>query len=168
MENYFGKIEKGIIILNDYGKIAENLWIGLPKVFKNIILDIFVIMPNHMHAIIAITHEYKQKIVGNATLRFSKSSENVFSNQDIVRGKVNPELHSLQDNNGYKRTKMQLSKIIQTYKAETTRRIKRISKFEINHSVWQKSFYDRIIRTEKEFNNIQQYIFEPNKMGIRY
>ena len=53
----------------------------------------------------------------------------------------------------YDRTKMQLSKIVQQYKAAVARDINDIpSDFQ-----WQKSFYDHIIRNEKSLHRIQKY-----------
>jgi REP element-mobilizing transposase RayT len=43
-----------MMILNDYGKIAYNEWGKLPERFLNFELDVFVIMPNHMHGIIVL------------------------------------------------------------------------------------------------------------------
>jgi hypothetical protein len=47
----FGKIEKDEMILNEFGTIACNEWNRLPERFSNFELDIFQIMPNHMHGI---------------------------------------------------------------------------------------------------------------------
>jgi len=146
------------MILNEYGKIAYDMFQGLPKVFKNIAIYAFVIMPNHVHGIVIIDNPPNEP-VGNATEQSSVKGNNSHAEKENLIPKSNAELHSLQDA-GYKRTKMYLSKIIQAYKAEVTRRVKRISKDKIIGSVWQKSFYDRIIRTEKEFFNIQVYIHE--------
>lgn len=48
----FGKIENNKMILNQHGEIARNAWLDLPNHHKNIKLDEFIIMPNHMHGII--------------------------------------------------------------------------------------------------------------------
>jgi putative transposase len=50
----FGKIENDEMILNEYGTIAYNEWIKLPERFSNVQLDVFQIMPNHIHGIIAV------------------------------------------------------------------------------------------------------------------
>src|SRR4051794_5908341 len=42
------------MVLNDYGTIACNEWQKLPERFLNVELDVFVIMPNHMHGIIVL------------------------------------------------------------------------------------------------------------------
>lgn len=55
-ENYFGKIENDEMILSEIGKIAEQEWVKTPEIRPdmNLKLDVFVVMPNHFHAIIII------------------------------------------------------------------------------------------------------------------
>lgn len=60
------------------------------------------------------------------------------------------------DTDDYDRTKMTVSKIIQQYKSACTKEIKCIDK-SIN-KVWQKSFYDRIVRNERELYFMRRYI----------
>ncbi|MFZ2192661.1 MAG: transposase, partial [Candidatus Moraniibacteriota bacterium] len=53
-EHYFGEIVNGKMILNELGKITENVWKNLPHHYLNIKLDTYTIMPNHFHCIIEI------------------------------------------------------------------------------------------------------------------
>ncbi|MEA5594175.1 transposase [Rivularia sp. UHCC 0363] len=50
----FGDIKQGEIKLNSLGMIAYNCWQEIPQHFPHIKLDIFVIMPNHIHGILWI------------------------------------------------------------------------------------------------------------------
>ena len=50
----FGKITGAKMVLNDAGKIAFDEWMKLPARFPNFDLDVFQIMPNHMHGIIVL------------------------------------------------------------------------------------------------------------------
>ncbi|MCL5666811.1 MAG: transposase [Patescibacteria group bacterium] len=50
----FGEVIKGEMILNEWGKIAEKFWKEIPKYYKGISLDVFRVMPNHVHGIIVI------------------------------------------------------------------------------------------------------------------
>ena len=54
-ECLFGDIENGKMVLNGYGKIIEYYWQKIPQHFKHIKLDVYQIMPNHLHGIIIIT-----------------------------------------------------------------------------------------------------------------
>ena len=50
----FGVVNNRTMVLNDLGKIAEAAWVKTPMVYKNVDIDEFVIMPNHMHGIVII------------------------------------------------------------------------------------------------------------------
>jgi REP element-mobilizing transposase RayT len=50
----FGDVKNGEMVLNEFGEIAHNEWIKLTDRFDNFELDVFQIMPNHMHGIILL------------------------------------------------------------------------------------------------------------------
>lgn len=50
----FGYIDNGEMVLGEYGEIVHNEWLRTGEMRKNIILNEFVMMPNHMHGIIEI------------------------------------------------------------------------------------------------------------------
>lgn len=53
-EQLFGEIINGKISLSMIGRIASDCWFDLPNHYPNIILDEFIVMPNHVHGIIRI------------------------------------------------------------------------------------------------------------------
>jgi putative transposase len=50
----FGTIINGAMMMNNLGNIVQETWNDLPHHIKNIQLDTFVIMPDHIHGIINI------------------------------------------------------------------------------------------------------------------
>lgn len=50
----FGKIANEEMQLNNYGKIADEVWRAIPEHFPNVELSTYVIMPNHVHGVIVI------------------------------------------------------------------------------------------------------------------
>ncbi len=54
-QEWLGKIDEEEIILNEYGAIAAVYWKEISKHYPNVILDEWVIMPNHIHGIIVIS-----------------------------------------------------------------------------------------------------------------
>jgi len=52
----FGTVQNGEMVLNDLGMIAHEEWVKLAERFPNFELDVFQIMPNHMHGIIVLNH----------------------------------------------------------------------------------------------------------------
>ena len=64
--------------LSPVGAIADVLWHELTNHFDNIELDAFVVMPNHIHGIIAINNVDNGNNVGNRTTTISTSGvENI-------------------------------------------------------------------------------------------
>ena len=51
----FGTIERREMVVNDFGIIASQEWEKLPEQFTNIALDVFQVMPNHIHGILLLT-----------------------------------------------------------------------------------------------------------------
>jgi putative transposase len=133
----FGEIKNNRMNLNDYGEIAKNTWIDIPNHFSGISLDEFTIMPNHMHGIIVI--------VGSAV--------NVDGRVNVGGADLRP-LHDIQP-------KTPLSIIIHGFKSSTTRRIRdlqRRGRIYASPTIWQRNYYDHIIRSEKSLDQIRNYI----------
>lgn len=58
---FLGKIEKGVMIINECGRIVEQCWFDLEHHYPNLQLDAFVIMPNHIHGIMIIDNSIKTR-----------------------------------------------------------------------------------------------------------
>lgn len=100
------------------GKIAEEQLLNIEKHYDGIIIDRYVVMPNHVHAIVAIG-----------------------CNSDAERS----------------RPFLTLDTVIGLYKSGVSREIHKIFP---KIKVWQKSFFDEIIKNEKAYLNICKYIDE--------
>ena len=53
-ENYFGEIVDGMMVLNEIGQVADRYWQEMIHSFDNLIIDEYIIMPNHIHLIVMI------------------------------------------------------------------------------------------------------------------
>lgn len=129
----FGEVIKDQVVLSTIGEIAEKCWEEIPQHFINVELDYFIIMPNHLHGIIII-NETKDRM--GRDVKFNVPTENNFYSR------MSPKKDSL-------------SVIVRTYKAAVSRKCN-LSK--LSTPIWQSSFYDRIIRNEKELYQIRKYI----------
>jgi len=109
-----------------FGKLVMAEWERSFLIRKELNCDCFVIMPNHLHSIIAIKEE-GQKASG------SKQPDKLIRNS-----------HSI-------------SSFIASFKAVCSARIKKTGSFNFEN-IWQKNYYDHIIRSEEELNNIRKYI----------
>lgn len=132
--NYFGQVINQCPMLSRLGNMVYDCWQDIPNHFSYAQLGEFVVMPNHLHGIVTIQR------VGNADLHSLRESGHL----------------KLPDTPNYDRTKMKLSKIIHGFKSSVTRHIHQ--QFHNQEFAWQKSFHDRIIRNEEEYENIAMYI----------
>lgn len=144
-ENRFGKIENNEMILNEYGKIAFREWKKLGDRFIHFELDVFQIMPNHIHGIIGI----KQYIDTELT------SDN-FDIDHLVIGQ--PEKFPLEVD--FKIIKKTVGDIVGAYKSLVSNKCLEIAKQnnEVMGKLWQRNLFEHIIRDEKSYQNISDYI----------
>ncbi len=129
-ECLFGTISDGIMKLNDAGNIANNCWVQIPEHFPNAKLHAHVIMPNHVHGIIELVDVQN---VGVQNFEPLRKWQNKF--QKIIPRSI--------------------GSIIRGYKIGVTKWFR--ANTEI-HIVWQRNFYEHIIRNEQSYNNISHYI----------
>lgn len=148
-EHFFGEIIDEEMILNDAGRVIEVEWMKLPDRFENIRLHEFIIMPNHFHGIL--------ELVG-ATLVVAQDPEEKDIFQLVETGQ--PQ--------GIAPTKVPtVGDIISAFKSITTVKyiegVKTYDWAKFNKKLWQRNYYEHIIRNEFSFNNIANYIIENPK-----
>jgi len=126
----FGKIAEGAMHLNRIGLIVAEEWMRCAVIRQEIELDEWVVMPNHIHGIVIINH----------AMRTTSRSPL----QDAAKPGLVPK---------------SLGSLVGGFKAATTKRIN-----EIRHTpgipVWQRNYYEHVIRNEDELSSICQYIEE--------
>lgn len=85
-KQFFGKIKNGIMGLSEIGCLAWKCWYEIPKYYPFVILDEFVVMPDHVHGVLFIK---KQNLVApqqetiNIRNKFGPQSKNLAA---IIRG----------------------------------------------------------------------------------
>ena len=129
----FGKFTDGRIQLYKYGRIVEKCWKWLAQQYGYVNLDEYVVMPNHLHGIIIIRRDDSQK-----------------DWKACRGGSRTAPIGNLQK---YK----PLSRLIGAFKTVSTRQINTIRNTP-DCKLWQRNYYEHIIRNEEELNNIRRYI----------
>lgn len=132
----FGEIQQGEMHLNTYGTIAHNCWKATGEIRRNITLADFIIMPNHMHAILSI----------NQCVKKQDSSAKALDMDKQPTGVCNTPLQS---------PSQTIGSIIRGYKASVT---KLINKTGYQQPIWQRNYYEHIIRTDESLASISEYI----------
>jgi putative transposase len=130
-KNLFGRILDGNLELYDNGMIIQGCWQDLPLKYPTIILDYFTVMPNHVHGIISL--------VGAGSPR-----------PEIPAWSVGGETPPLPMD-------LNLSTIIGYFKYQSTKLVNE-SRRTPGARVWQRGFYDHVIRDDESLNRIREYI----------
>ncbi len=133
MEQIFGEIIDGQMVLNELGKILEVCWFDLPNHYENLILDEFIIMPNHMHMIMVIRNPVC-----------------------FVDCRDGFQTH-LYNNDNKPVLKHGISEFVRALKTFASRRINEIRN-TLGKTNWQFDFWDEIIRTDERYYEIKEYI----------
>jgi len=134
-ECILGQIKDGIIIPSEYGRVVESRWHALPRHFPHVRLDAFVIMPNHVHGIIVLADSPSRPRSGRG--------EAFAANASPLQGTQPGSLGA----------------IVQNFKSVTTRQINQM-RGTPGMPLWQRNYYEHVIRNEDELNQIHTYIIE--------
>jgi len=127
----FGDVVDGEMELSDVGQIVQACWDDLSNHYQHVRLDAFVIMPNHVHGIIVLMD---------------------YDNIDNVGAGFKPaptETPAPVKRHG-------LPEIVRAFKTFSSRHINQW-RGTPGTPVWQRNYYEHIIRDSNEFNHIRQY-----------
>lgn len=133
-ECLFGEVIDGAMQLNDAGRVVAEEWVKTAEIRTEIELDEFVVMPNHFHAIVWIVGD---PVMGD------HAGDRPVAPTGIVGG------------NGHK--PRSVAAVMAGFKSAVTKRIN-ASRGTAGASVWQRNYYEHIIRDEKSLNRIREYI----------
>jgi len=133
----FGMIRNETLVPSDIGKIVDADWQRLTEHYPHIVLDEYQLMPNHLHAIVTIKETARGDMALSPLLGAKKPSppERKFG----------------------KPIGCSVSTIIGAYKSGVTIKARKAGLVH-NESLWQSRFYDHVIRSDRDFFMIQQYI----------
>ena len=121
----------GHLVLNDFGRIVCEEWERTAAVRQHVDLGAFVVMPNHIHGILVFTDNLMNDVTVGATRRVAPTRPTLRSGS--------------------------LGAVIGQFKSLVTKRINRLQNVA-GRPIWQRNYYERIIRNEREMDRITRYI----------
>jgi len=139
----FGGIKKGEIILNDAGKMIKTVWDEIPVYYQRFNVHEFIVMPNHIHGIIQIASNPNLVGAGPCACLNPCIANDIGQPQGVA-------------------PTMSLSDVVHRFKTLTTKRyvdgVKNNGWPRFNKKLWQRNYYEHIIRDEKSYNKLSDYI----------
>jgi len=167
-ERFFGEIQKGTMQLSAIGSLVYSIWSEIPFRFSYVKPGPFVVMPNHIHAMISIDKTSRNpsgvefsnvetrliaslhsKIQTERSVHIGSDKShlnptNSFPRRGGVTGMHNPMLHQ------------NLSRVMRWFTGRVTFEAHKIDP-QFN---WQRRFHDHIVRDIAEFKSISRYIIK--------
>ena len=145
-ECLFGEIVDGEINLNPLGEVILKWWDALPNYYPPVELDAFVVMPNHLHGII---------VIADSDDRAGKPRSN-----NAAVGAMSRRPQTGRDDPAPTPTgKRTLGQLIGYFKFQSTKEINQVRDTAFAR-IFQRDYYERIIRNEREWNAIAKYIYD--------
>ncbi len=143
-----------------FRRVAEWNWKAIARHFENVVLDAWVVMPNHIHGIIIITETEEA-----ARARITRKGEAfvkdqfpptqgwdiptiVSRNQDLTNASPLPA-HGVPPG--------ALGAIVGNFKSVTTRRINGV-RHSRGATIWHRNYYEHIVRNERDLKRIREYV----------
>ena len=159
-ECLFGEIKNKNMILNTIGHMVREEWMKTADIRPMIKLDAFVIMPNHIHGIIVLSHHGR----GTACRALMDAARYPAVINDESRHAVDKGTARRAPTNVTqtiekfgKPVSNSIPTIVRAYKSAATKRINE-KRGTPGFPVWQRNYYEHIIRDENDYNRIFEYI----------
>ncbi len=134
----FGRIVDGQMELNAFGEIAREEWTKSAEIRREIVLDRFVVMPNHVHGIV-----------------FILEPENNKGGRPSGEGDCQSPLP--QDHQPRGPSPRSLASFVVGFKSSVSRRIKTL-RGRPGPDVWQRNYFEHVIRDERDLDIVRQYV----------
>jgi len=161
----FGEIVDGEMILNDAGTMVQKWCMELSNKFSDIMLDTYIIMPNHFHAIIVNNGGVDAAAATVGADLCVCPDENVCPDAYACPDThVRPNTHVCPDENdkGGEHVGSPLRAVVQWFKTMTTneyiRGVKTLGWQPFDKKLWQRNYWEHIIRNDNSYQRIANYI----------
>lgn len=137
----FGEVRADIMQLNPAGQVVHEAWQAIPSVSAGVATGPFIVMPNHIHGII--------EIAGNPVGAIHELPQDELHHHELPHGEGAASR--------IQRRNMLLPKIIGRFKMQTAKAINQ-SRAKPGLPVWQRNYYEHVIRNEADYGRIAEYI----------
>ena len=144
---HFGDVVKGRMQLNPAGEMVQRIWMEMPNRFPPIIMDEFIAMPNHVHGIIILAG------AGIAGAPTPNDRSDIGTRKNATTG-----VASTSDG------RTRLGDVVGAFKSlttlEYTRGVRDKNWPPFQGRLWQRNFYEHIVRTDVSLQQYRKYIVD--------
>ncbi len=151
----FGEIVDDNMIWNDAGRRAQQCWADIPKHFPHVMLDVSIVMPNHVHGIIFITESGTVGTVVPPVSPVPPVETQNFASLHMPTNMPPPISSQMPYKNCFGPQSRNLASIVRGFKIGVTNWFRKNNNYNM---IWQACFHDHIIRNDASYQKISNYI----------
>jgi putative transposase len=129
----FGEIRGNAAVLSPIGELVRTCWIEIPRHFPNLKIETYIVMPNHLHGPLSIHSKFSDATVQDKATEATESY-----------GKSTPK---------------SIPTIIRSFKSAVSK-CARESGLVMGESIWQRGYYEHVLRNTREYVEITNYILQ--------
>ena len=174
----FGRVSDGRMELNAAGRSVNAVWDGLPAFYRHVVLDAFVVMPDHVHGVIVLKDRPLPAEMGleagPAQLGGSVGSRpedgrvgDAAPTKELLAGRGRGGIGGSRPEDGrvgdaaptktLASGRQGLSEVVRGFKSMSGRRVNAL-RGTPGVAVWQRGFYEHVIRSDEDLNRIREYV----------
>ena len=188
-----GHINDGEMIFSEFGKIVNDEWLKSFEIRTELFLDEYIIMPNHLHAIVLLNKKNNEQLYdfhnshNTYDLHDTYDMHDAHDSNDLNdahvethgRASLHPTEHPIEqpteqptERSNFIRKPQSISSFVAGFKSAINSKIDdfidlhhlNIPKYNRNNHFFQPNYYDHIIRNDSEYQRIKEYIINnPSK-----
>ena len=161
----FGTVVDGEMHSNAYGHEIAHCWLWLAEQYPYVLLDEWIVMPDHTHAIIVITYDHR-----NGTHSDEIHPDGARSNEPCrggsrtaqittasLAGSVNGPDVGMNHSGSVQPNRKPLGRLVAAFKTVSTRRVNDLRSTP-GARLWQRNYYERVVRNDKALQATRRYI----------
>jgi len=133
-ESLLGEVVEEEMILNECGQVAAGCWVWLAKQYPYVELDEWVVMPNHTHSIVVLSGRGGSRTAPTRIALTRIAPTRIAHTHPVGR-------------------------LVGALKTVSTKRVNQM-RHTPGAPLWQRNYYEHIIRDEDELNRLRQYILD--------
>lgn len=173
-ECLFGTVRHGAVVLNAAGEAVRTQWVQLPLRFPSVAVDAFAVMPNHVHGVVvhyrgaaSSAPTERMRILPGAVSVHPCGTRAPSCEMPVAAGHASATqqagAHQAQSLRVGIETALQpaptLGRVIRAFKSLSAIEVNRVLGRK-SQPVWQRSYYEHIIRGGDDLDEIRRYIAE--------
>jgi putative transposase len=157
-KHLFGHVLDHAVVLNSLGQIIDDCWRGIPLHFTRVELAPHIVMPNHVHGMVRLRARVDDGSIVTKHLRRAQHAAPLRSPVASSPRDVRRAAAVAEDS---------IPAIVRSFKSAAAKRIREtLGKPQLE--LWQRGYYEHIIRDEEDFQSTCEYIrLNPARWAIK-